>query len=86
MKTPLPEVYHTINCAPELRNKSLEELRVECYQQSQVATREPPKPVDNGMGGIPPSFYPWRDTGGSLIYPAGQVELSVQDVSMDVDD
>lgn len=24
MKTPLPEVYHTINCAPELRNKSLE--------------------------------------------------------------
>jgi hypothetical protein len=24
MKTPFPEVYHTINCVPELRDKSLE--------------------------------------------------------------
>jgi len=81
VEVPRPEVYHTINCAPELRDKSLEELRVECYGQSQVATREPPKPVSDGMREIPPSFLPWRESKGNFV--AGQVEPSIQDVCMD---
>jgi len=83
VKAPYPEVYHTISCAPAVRDKSLEELRVECYTQSQIATREPPKPVGGGMRGIPPTFFPWRDTEGDSIASVGQVEQSVEDVSMD---
>ena len=89
-ETPRPEVYHTISCTPGLRDKSLEvrlfpaprpaililpqELRVECYRQSEVATREPPKPVSSGMGGIPPNFLPWRESErNTSSFIAGQV-------------
>lgn len=46
---------------------------MECYQQSQIATKEPPKPVGSGMGGFPPNFFPWRDSEGNAISSVGQV-------------
>ena len=46
---------------------------MECYRQSQVATREAPKPVSSGMKGIPPSFLPWRESEENTVSSVGQV-------------
>ena len=46
---------------------------MECYQQSEVATKEPPKPVSIGMRAIPPNFFPWRELEGTGISLVGQV-------------
>jgi hypothetical protein len=37
----------------------LQELRLECYLQTQVATGNSPQPVETPSSAIPPSFTPW---------------------------
>jgi len=63
-KTPLmsaggstAEVYQSITCTQGIGDKSFEELRLECYRQSMVATGRPPQPVHRRIV-IPPAFTP----------------------------
>jgi len=57
------EIFQSLSCMPCLRDKSLEELRLECYLQSRVATGQSPKPASTPALAIPPSFTPWCQDG-----------------------
>ncbi|KDQ56352.1 hypothetical protein JAAARDRAFT_48259 [Jaapia argillacea MUCL 33604] len=64
------EVFQSITCTPGLREKSFEELRVECYFQTTIATGRHPLPVDpqHPRNAIPPAYIPFKsayETGGT---------------------
>lgn len=65
--TPQIEVFQSITCMPAHRQRSFEELRLECYRVSILTTGHPPAPVPVGAehrAVIPPSFVPFIDVPG----------------------
>ncbi|TCD62702.1 hypothetical protein EIP91_006527 [Steccherinum ochraceum] len=62
------EVLQSITCSPELAQYSFEELRVECYAKSYIATSGPPPPADPERGQfIPPAFTPFVSPTSPLL-------------------
>ncbi|PFH52211.1 hypothetical protein AMATHDRAFT_46564 [Amanita thiersii Skay4041] len=58
------QVLQSITTIPALADRSFEEIRLECYNQSVVATGKPPRAVNallNPSTVIPPLFIPVRD-------------------------
>ncbi|KAI0919105.1 hypothetical protein AcW1_003433 [Taiwanofungus camphoratus] len=57
-----PDVFQSISCSPGIRGWSFEELRLECYRISLVATGQLPRPVaaeDPRWAIIPPIYTPF---------------------------
>jgi len=58
------QLLQSITAIPALADRSFEEIRLECYNQSVVATGRPPQAVNlslNPSAVIPPLFMPVRD-------------------------
>ncbi|KAE9407213.1 hypothetical protein BT96DRAFT_914807 [Gymnopus androsaceus JB14] len=83
---PAPQVFQSITALPNMSGGSFEELRVECYAQSYIATGAPPPPSTplsvDAFGGFqreqhfPPTFRPYI-----VANPALHLD-STQDVQM----
>ncbi|KAE9407214.1 hypothetical protein BT96DRAFT_1014315 [Gymnopus androsaceus JB14] len=63
---PAPQVFQSITALPNMSGGSFEELRVECYAQSYIATGAPPPSLSvDAFGGFqreqhfPPTFQPY---------------------------
>lgn len=59
------QLLQSITAIPALADRSFEEIRLECYNQSVVATGKPPQAVNavlNPSAVIPPLFMPVRDS------------------------
>ncbi|KAH9922589.1 hypothetical protein B0H21DRAFT_826966 [Amylocystis lapponica] len=76
-----PEIFQSISCTGTLCEKSFEEMRVESYNMSHVATGHPPRPVDQ-YGGVvmPPSYRPFVDD--DMNAAARRADAAKQDVAM----
>jgi len=58
------QLLQSITAIPALADRSFEEIRLECYNQSMIATGKPPQAVNpslNPSAVIPPLFMPVRD-------------------------
>jgi hypothetical protein len=76
------EVFQSITCTLGIQDKSFEELRLECYMQTLVATGLPPPPVQAGWLTIPPAFTPFVQ---HLAPEAQGVKVFTKDVVMSVE-
>ncbi|KIY52420.1 hypothetical protein FISHEDRAFT_55931 [Fistulina hepatica ATCC 64428] len=76
------EIFQSITAIPGLRSQSFEELRVDCYLQSMIATGARPKPVElltNRGTVIPPTFAPFHE---DIAFMGDAIMMDVGDTVM----
>ncbi|KAJ6631314.1 hypothetical protein B0H10DRAFT_1978168 [Mycena sp. CBHHK59/15] len=78
--SPREELFQSITATPGLRGSSFEELRLETYRQSLIATGSARPPDARFGAGIPPAFRPHTH-----VAPRGNINSTDADVGMEDD-